>query len=94
MPPERYGIDWSDVVWVLAMGAQGGFLVALPVLAGLGIGVWLDNRFGTLPWITIFMTLIGSVIGPILLYRWVTSSVVRRVVKRTEKRREGEEKAE
>jgi F0F1-type ATP synthase assembly protein I len=74
---------WVDAAWVLAMAAQGGLMIALPVLVGLALGFWLDNRLGTLPWISLALTLIGATIGPIMLYRWVTSSVAERMESRT-----------
>lgn len=86
---------WLDAAWVLAMGAQGGLMVALPVLAGLAVGFWLDNQFDTLPWISIVLTLIGTTVGPIMLYRWVTRSVAVRLESRMEDRkRQDEEKPE
>lgn len=54
-------------------------MVALPVVIGLALGYWLDSQFGTLPWITLVLTLIGAMLGPVLLYRWVMSVVQRRM---------------
>ena len=71
--------NWRDVPWALATSAQGGLLIALPVVAGLALGYWLDGRFGTLPWITLVLTLVGALLGPVLLYRWVMSVVQRRM---------------
>ncbi|MEE8389318.1 MAG: AtpZ/AtpI family protein, partial [Anaerolineae bacterium] len=73
------------------IGAQGGLMIALPVLVGLALGFWLDNRLGTLPWISLVLTLIGATIGPIILYRWVTSSVAQRMESRMERRKQDEE---
>lgn len=91
---DKYKVDLRDAVWVLGMGAQGGFLVAVPVLIGLGIGIWLDRQLGTLPWIAIVFTLIGGIIGPVMLYRWVKSTVACQVERRLEEKREGEEMPE
>ena len=74
---------WADAAWVLAMAAQGGLMIALPVLVGLALGYWIDNQINTLPWITLVLTLIGATAGPIMLYRWVTSSVATRMENRT-----------
>jgi F0F1-type ATP synthase assembly protein I len=80
MSSNRHGNwNWRDVPWALATSAQGGLLIALPVVAGLALGYWLDGRFGTLPWITLVLTLIGALLGPVLLYRWVMSVVQRRM---------------
>ena len=77
----RYGRSFKDVVWVLAVASQGGLSIALPVLSGLAVGYWADTRFDTLPWFTLVLTLIGAAIGPIITYRWVISSVQRRLEK-------------
>jgi ATP synthase protein I len=69
----------GDVAWVLGIGAQGGLMVALPVIGGLALGYWLDRMFGTLPWITLTLTLIGAMAGPVVLYRWVMSVVRQRM---------------
>lgn len=76
MPNKRS--RWGDVAWMLAVSAQGGLMVALPVVVGLGVGYALDNTFDTLPWITLVLTLIGAISGPVLLYRWATELVKRR----------------
>ncbi|MBN1178743.1 MAG: AtpZ/AtpI family protein [Anaerolineae bacterium] len=91
--PPKVKIDWQDTLWVLTMGAQGGLLVAVPVLVGLGLGILLDNQFGTLPCIALALTLVGGVLGPVMLYRWVRSSVALHVQKRLDEKK-GEEKPE
>ncbi len=91
---------WTDAAWVLAMSAQGGLMIALPVLVGLVLGFWLDGQFNTLPWITLALTLVGATAGPIMLYRWVTSTVTQRMTSRMERKEtrketeQGEEKSE
>jgi len=72
-------INWADIIWVLGMGARGGLMISLPVLAGVALGYWLDSRFGTLPFITLALTLVGAIIGPVILYRWVISTVKQRM---------------
>jgi predicted F0F1-ATPase subunit len=78
---KKYGMNMRDVFWVLAVASQSGLSIALPVLIGLALGYWLDTRFGTLPWLTLLLTLIGAAIGPVITYRWVISSVRRRLEK-------------
>ena len=80
MPDRRS--KWGDVAWMLAVSAQGGLMVALPVVCGLGVGYALDRYFGTLPWITLALTLTGAIIGPVLLYRWASSMVRQRMAKK------------
>jgi len=83
--------EWMDAAWVLVMGAQGGLMIALPVLVGLALGFWLDSQFGTLPWISIVLTLVGATIGPIMLYRWVTSSVTTHLENRMKNKKQQDE---
>ncbi len=85
---------WSDVAWVLAMGAQGGLMIALPVLIGLGVGFLLDKQFDTVPWISLVLTLIGAILGPIVLYRWVTSTVAPQAENRIKNEKRDEEMPE
>lgn len=74
MPSRRFG-KWIDAAWVLSMGARGGLVIVLPVFAGLVLGYWLDTQLGTLPFVSIALTLAGGIAGPIVLYRWVVSAV-------------------
>ena len=95
MTSRKPGGQWADAAWVLAMGAQGGLMIALPVLTGLAVGFWLDKRFDTLPWISLALTLVGATVGPIMLYRWVMSTVLRRVESRMgSRKKQDEEKPE
>ena len=83
----------KDLAWVLAMGAQGGVMLALPVVAGLALGFWLDRQLQLgFPWFTLIMTLVGAILGPVILYRWVMSTVAERVQERLEVRERDEEK--
>jgi len=75
---KKYGMNMKDVFWVLAVGSQVGLSIALPVVAGLAVGYWIDMRLGSLPWITLLLTLIGTAIGPVIAYRWVVSTVRQR----------------
>ncbi|OGO40910.1 MAG: hypothetical protein A2Z04_00225 [Chloroflexi bacterium RBG_16_57_9] len=47
--------DWFDAFQVL----QLGWVVALMVIIPLLVGLWLDRRFDSAPW----LTLVGMVIG-------------------------------
>lgn len=86
-------IDREEMFWALGMGGRGGLFIAGPVLLGLVAGWFLDNRFGTLPWITLAMTAVGAVIGPWIAYRWITDAVQKRMEKR-EKRAQEEAEGE
>ena len=47
----------------LAYFSTIGLSVALAIFIGLAIGVYLDRRFGTSPWLTIIFLLLGIVAG-------------------------------
>jgi F0F1-type ATP synthase assembly protein I len=68
---KKYGMNMKDVFRVLAVGSQVGLFIALPVVVGLAVGYWIDMRLGSLPWITLLLTVIGTAIGPVIAYRWV-----------------------
>jgi len=40
-----------------------GFSIALSIFIGLGIGVYLDRRFGTNPWLTLIFLGMGIAAG-------------------------------
>jgi ATP synthase protein I len=40
-----------------------GISVALAIFIGLGIGVWLDRKFDTSPWLTLIFLVFGIVAG-------------------------------
>jgi ATP synthase protein I len=47
----------------LAYFSSLGFSVALSIFIGLGIGVYLDKRLGTTPWLTLIFLGLGIVAG-------------------------------
>ena len=59
---------WS---WLGMMGLVG-WSVALPALAGVALGIWLDKRFGngTVSWTLTFMIL-GVALGCLQAWHWV-----------------------
>jgi len=84
-------IDRDEMYWALGMGGRGGLLIAGPVLLGIAAGWFLDNRLGTLPWITLGLTAIGAVLGPLMAYRWITDAVQSRMRGQQDKAQEGED---
>ena len=47
----------------LAYYSSIGFSVALSIFIGLGIGVWLDRKFDTSPWLTLIFLGLGIAAG-------------------------------
>ena len=47
----------------LAYFSSIGFAVALSIFIGLGIGLYLDGRFGTHPWLTFVFLGLGIAAG-------------------------------
>jgi ATP synthase protein I len=47
----------------LAYFSSLGISVALAIFIGLGIGIWLDRKFGTSPWLTLVFLVFGIIAG-------------------------------
>ncbi len=47
----------------LAYYSSLGISVALAIFIGLGVGVWLDRKFDTSPWLTLIFLLFGIAAG-------------------------------
>ena len=47
----------------LAGASTIGLEVAFAIFIGLGIGVWLDRRFDTFPWLAIIFMVLGVAAG-------------------------------
>ena len=54
----------------LARASTVGFQLAFAIFIGLGIGVWLDSRFGTFPWLAIVFLVLGVAAGFVNYYRF------------------------
>lgn len=52
------------------MASTIGFQVALAPFIGIGIGVYLDSKFGTLPYLTIIFLILGIFAGARNYYRF------------------------
>ena len=47
----------------LAYFSSLGISVSLAIFIGLGIGVWLDRKFDTSPWLTLIFLVLGIIAG-------------------------------
>lgn len=59
----------------LALVTQVGLTMMVCILSGLAIGLWVDNTFGTKPWVTLLLTVVGVTAGTYSIYR-VVSEVI------------------
>ncbi len=55
----------------LAEASTIGFQVVLSIFIGLAIGVWLDSRFGTFPWLALLFMVFGVAAGFLNYYRFI-----------------------
>ncbi len=70
---------WQDRIWVMAVAGQAGIYIAFPVLVGLALGLLLDRQFGTYILFTILLSMSGFGAGIFLVYRWVKTTVRKRL---------------
>ena len=62
----------------LTLVTRLGLMAVSPVLIGLFLGLWLDGRLQTRPWVTLFLTALGILIGLVGVYR-LSSSLTERL---------------
>jgi F0F1-type ATP synthase assembly protein I len=48
-----------------------GFELIVPIVAGVGIGYWLDRRWGTKPWLLLTGAILGIALGFLEFFRRV-----------------------
>lgn len=70
-----------------AVAGQVGCLTLVIVLVALFGGLWLDNRFGTRPWLTI-MLMVGSVPITLVAMFWVVRKATARITSSTAQKKE------
>ena len=68
----------------LTLVARLGLMAVSPVLVSLFLGLWLDGRLQTRPWVTLFLTALGILVGLVGVYR-LSSSLTERLTKGSEK---------
>lgn len=56
----------------LALVGQLGFTIACPMVAFIGGGAWLDNKFATSPWLLFLGILLGVLAAAGALYKLAT----------------------
>jgi len=63
-------------VWAaLMLAGELGFLIILPLLIFALAGRWLDQKFGTSPWLFLSGTLLAIIVTSIILIRKIQSII-------------------
>jgi F0F1-type ATP synthase assembly protein I len=65
-------VEWESPLSSLVVVARIGLVVITPLLLGLFLGLWLDGRLETRPWLTLTLAVVGAVGG--LVGAWHLSS--------------------
>jgi len=71
-------IEWGESLRPLAFVAQVGLVIVIPLLVGLFLGQWMDGWLNTHPWMTLILTVVGSVVGLVGIWR-LSSAFLRRM---------------
>jgi ATP synthase protein I len=59
----------------LALITQLGLTMVGSIILGLVLGLWIDAHFGTKPWGTLVLSLLGIILGSIVVFRLVAQSI-------------------
>lgn len=70
--------DWAP----LALITQLGLTMVGSILLGLVLGLWIDAHFGTKPWATLILSLLGIAAGSYGVYRLIATSIEEAVEQR------------
>ena len=66
---------WPERIWIVAVAGQAGLYIAVPVLIGFGLGIFLDRQFNTVILFAVLLAMAGFGGGAYLVYRWVQTTV-------------------
>ncbi len=55
--------DTKKALKLVGLASSIGFTVAFSIFIGVAIGVWLDRKFETGPWLTLLFTVFGIIAG-------------------------------
>ena len=86
------GLKWRTVTIIAEGVAQIGFVIVMIVLTALALGLWLDSRFGTRPWLTLGLVLVSIPVSLLVLVRVAMSVAMRAANSERLKRDNSEEK--
>lgn len=65
-------VEWSESARALTFVAQIALVTVTPLVVGLFLGLWIDMRLDTRPWVTLALTVLGAASG--LVGAWRLSS--------------------
>ena len=60
-----------DFGQVMVLGSELGFLIAFPLIICILLGICLDKKLNTFPWILLTMVLVGIALTVINVYKVV-----------------------
>jgi F0F1-type ATP synthase assembly protein I len=63
--------DWQPMTLVTQLGVT----MAVSIVLCLLLGLWIDSHFGTRPWATLALSLIGILAGSVAVYRMVSEAI-------------------
>jgi F0F1-type ATP synthase assembly protein I len=66
---------------LITVATQVGCLTVSIILGTLAIGMWLDNVFGTSPWILLGLLIISMPIALFVMFKVATATTKRMVIK-------------
>jgi F0F1-type ATP synthase assembly protein I len=56
---------------IITLGSELGFLIALPLIICVMIGVVIDKKMNTFPWVMLLMVLVGMALTVVNVYKIV-----------------------
>ena len=65
----------KDIFRSLGLAAQVGLTVVGAIIICLLLGMWIDARLGTTPWVTLVLTIVGVLVGSLSTFRAASSIV-------------------
>ena len=81
---QRAEMPTKEILRSLALVTRLGLMAVGPVLIGLFLGLWIDGRLHTLPWVTLLLTAVGILVGSVGVYR-LSSSLTEQLTKGSRK---------
>jgi len=77
---QKAEVSREEIFRPLALVIQLGLMAVGPVVIGLFLGLWIDGRLQTRPWITLFLAALGATVGLLGAYR-LSSSLTEQLTK-------------